>query len=134
MSFVEIIQNNPRISIILLSLVISLVVTIITHFLTDKKKMKEIRDKQKFLREEMKKYKDNPQKMMELNKQMMEDLPDQLKLSFKPTLVTMIPLLLLFSWLRGVFAITTIASTWIWWYILSSIAFSMIFRKIFDLQ
>ena len=100
----------------------------------DKKRMKEIKDKQKRLREEMKQYKDNPTKMMEINKQMMEDMPEQLKHSFKPMLVTIIPLLILFNWLRATFAITAIAGSWFWWYIISSIAFSMILRKVFGLQ
>ena len=72
--------------------------------------------------------------MMDLNKQMMEDMPEQMKHSFKPMLVTIIPLLILFAWLRGTFAETTIASTWFWWYLGSSLVFSMSLRKIFGLQ
>jgi len=130
----ELIQNSPRISIIVLSLLVTLFITIVTFFMTDRKRMKEIRDKQKELRQEIKKYRDNPAKMMELNKQMMEDMPEQLKHSFKPMLVTIIPLILLFGWLRATFASTSIASTWFWWYIGASIISSILLRKIFGLQ
>jgi uncharacterized membrane protein (DUF106 family) len=128
------IQNSPIISILLFSLLVTLFITVVNYFMIDKNKMKEIRDRQKELRLEMKKHKDNPEKMMELNKRMMEDMPEQLKHSFKPMLVTMIPILLFFSWLRTTYAATSLASTWIWWYIGSSIVFSIILRKIFGLQ
>lgn len=125
---------NARISILILSLLVTLFITIITYYMTDRKRMKELRDKQKALRIEIKKHKDNPQKMMELNKQMIEDMPEQLKHSFKPMLITMIPIIIIFAWLRSTFALTVIAKTWFWWYIGSSIVFSIILRKVFGLQ
>jgi len=130
----EFIQNNPRLAIILVSLLVALFITIISYFLTDKEKMKEMRQKQIELKKEMNLYKDNPQKMMEINKKMLEHMPEQMKMSLKPTLVTMIPLLIMFGWLRSTFAITTLASTWIWYYIVSSLIFSIILRKVFGLQ
>src|SRR3989344_6279229 len=120
MAINEFIQSsiwNARLSIIVLSFLVTLFITIITYYMTDRKRMKELRDKQKALRLEIKKYKDNPQKMMELNKQMMEDMPEQLKHSFKPMLVTIVPLLILFSWLKPTFSVTPLVSTWLWWYI-----------------
>ena len=134
MPLTELIQNNPRTAIIIFAFIVTLFITVVTHFMTDKKRMKEIKAKQKALRLEITKFKDNPAKMMELNNQMMEDMPEQLKHSFKPMLVTIIPLLILFGWLRATFAITSIEGTWFWWYIGSSIIFSMILRKIFGLQ
>lgn len=130
----ELIQTNPRIGIIVLSFIVTLAITIVTYFMTDREKMKEIKDRQKSLKEEMKKYRDNPEKMMELNKRMLEEMPEQFKHSLKPMLVTIIPLLILFGWLRATFSATEIASTWIWWYIGSSIIFSIFIRKIFGLQ
>ena len=70
--------------------------------------------------------------MMELNKQMMEDMPEQMKHSFKPMLVTMVPIIIMFGWLRANFA--EILPSWFWWYIISSIIFSISLRKIFGLQ
>jgi len=134
MAIVELIQNYPRTSIIVLAFIVTLFITIVNFFMVDRKRMKEIREKQKRLREEMKKFKDNPQKMMEINKQMMEDMPEQLKHSFKPMLVTIIPLIILFKWLRATYAITAISGSWFWWYIGASILFSMLLRKIFGLQ
>jgi len=134
MPITDFIQSNPKISIILLSFLVTLFITIINYFMIDREKMKEIKERQKSLREEMKKYKGNPEKMMELNQKMLADMPEQMKMSFKPMLITLIPLLILFAWLRTTFAETSIASSWIWWYIGSSIAFSIVIRKLFGLQ
>ena len=130
----EFVQNNPRMSMALIALVVSLAITIVTHFMSDKERLKEIKDKQKSLREEMKKHRDNPSKMMEINKKMMEDMPEQMKHSFKPMIITIIPLLILFKWLRSTFTLTSIASSWIWWYIGFSMFFSIALRKVFKLQ
>ena len=134
MPLTELIQSNPEISIVALAFLVSIAITLINYFMVDREKMKQIRQKQKQLREEMKKFKNNPEKVMEINKQMLEDMPEQLKMSFKPMLITLVPLLILFAWLKSTFAATSIASTWIWWYIGASIIFSIILSKAFGLQ
>ena len=68
MPIIELIQNNPRISIITLSFIVTIFITIVNFFMVDRTRMKEIKEKQKALRQEIKKFKDNPQKM---NKEMM---------------------------------------------------------------
>jgi len=134
MAIIDLIQNNPRISILLISLLVTIFITVVRYYMTDRERMKEIRTKQKELRKEMKEYRSNPEKMMELNKKMLEDMPEQMKQSFKPMLITLIPILLIFGWMRATYAITDIASTWLWWYIGSSIVFSIILSKVFGLQ
>ena len=132
MVLIELIQNYPRIAIIIFSFLVTLFITIVTYYMTDRVRMKELKEKQKALRKEIKKHRDNPQKMMELNKQMMEDMPEQLKHSFKPMMVTMIPIIIMFGWLRSTF--TDILPSWFWWYMISSIVFSMSLRKVLGLQ
>jgi len=133
MAITDLIQSNPKLSIILISLIVSILITVIRYFTVDKNKMKEIKEKQKKLREEMKQYKNNPEKMMEINKKMLEDFPEQMKQSFKPMIITIIPIILLFGWMKSIYAGTSIASTWIWWYIGASIIFSILLNKIFGL-
>ena len=113
MGLIDLIQNNPRISIIIFAFIVTSIVTVITYLMTDQKRMKEIKEKQKILKAEIKKHKHNPDKMMQLNKEMVEDMPEQLKLSMKPLLITIIPLIIFFGWLRSTYAITVIASTWL---------------------
>jgi uncharacterized membrane protein (DUF106 family) len=134
MAIGELIALYPRLSIIILAFLVSLFITIVNYYMIDKTKMKAIRDRQKDLRKEMKTCKDNPERMLEINQQMLADLPEQMKMSFKPMLITMIPLLILFAWLRSTFTGTAISGSWLWWYIGSSLIFSITIRKLFGLQ
>ena len=142
MAINELIQNNPRIAIIILSFIVTLFITIVTYYMTDREKMKEIKARQKELRKEMKQFRDNPDKMLELNKKMMEDMPEQLKLSMRPMMVTFIPIIIFFGWLRATFNATSLGGgtwffgwpVWIFWYIGFSILFSIGIRKTFGLQ
>jgi uncharacterized membrane protein (DUF106 family) len=134
MEIVNSIIANPKASIIIISLLVTIFMTVVRYFATDKKLMREIKEKQKWIKEEMKKYRDNADKTMELNKQMMEHFPAQMKQTFKLMLLTLIPLLILLGWLREVFAQTAIASTWIWWYVGFSMVFGIILGKIFKLD
>ena len=54
--------------------------------------------------------------------------------NFNQWIALAFPLLILFAWLRSTFAETAIAGTWLWWYIGTSIAFSIVIRKLFGLQ
>ena len=134
MDITPIIIQHPKPAILIISLLVTIFITIISYYVTDRNLMKEIKEKQKRLKEEMKIHKDNPQKMMEINKQMMEDFPKQMKQSMKISVITIIPLLLLFNWLRPTFTQTTLATNWIWWYIIASLIFSIVLRKVFKMD
>jgi|SRR3989344_6305560 len=134
MDITPIIIQYPKPAILIISLLVTIFITIISYYVTDRNLMKEIKEKQKRLKEEMKIHKDNPQKMMEINKQMMEDFPKQMKQSMKISVITIIPLLLLFNWLRPTFTQTTLATNWIWWYIIASLIFSIVLRKVFKMD
>jgi len=139
MPIVELMQTYPRISIILISLIVTIFITVVRYYMTDREKMKEIKERQKRLRKEIKEVKNEPEKMMKLQQQMLEDMPEQMKMSFKPMLITMIPILIVFKWMWSVYSTTALSSTylfpvWLWWYIGSSIIFSIILSKGFGLQ
>jgi len=91
----------PFLSVLIISFVISLVITLIYKLLTDQKKMKELREGIKLSQEELKKHRNDPKKMMEIQKKAMEKNMVYMTSSFKPTLVTMIPMLLIFIWLNA---------------------------------
>ncbi len=128
------ITTNPKTGLFIVSVILTFFITLISYFVTDHVKMKGIKEKQKRLREEMKLHKENPQKMMEIQKQMMEDFPHQMKESMKTSLITLIPVIFLFKWLSAVYATTSLASAWIWWYIAFSIIASIFMRKLFKLD
>jgi len=129
----ELMQSYPRISVILASLLISFFISLVNYLVLDKEKMHELKRKQKALQEEMKSHKDNPVKIMELQKEMFSHMGESFKHSLKPMLITFVPLILIFPIMRGVLLTTEIARTWFWWYLTASIIGSTIFRKLFKL-
>ena len=129
------IQQNPRASIIILALAISFFITLINYFFLDKEKMREIKERQKEMQKKMKEHQKNGEheKMLELQKEMLSDMGAMFRHSMKPMLITIVPILLLFSFIKNTYADTTIASTWFWWYLGTAIFGSMILRKVFKL-
>ena len=133
MALQELIQIYPHISIIIFSFIVSFFITLVNYFILPKDKMHAMKARQKELQAEMKLHKDNPSKMMELQKEMMGQSMEMMKHSFKPMLITMLPILIFFNYLRGWYSATILGNHWIWWYIGASIAASIIFRKLFKM-
>jgi uncharacterized membrane protein (DUF106 family) len=129
-SITSIIIAYPQVSIIVIALVVTLISMLVTLLLTDRNKMKEIRERQKKCQELMKQHKGDAKKTMEIQQEMLACSAEQMKSSFKPMLVTMIPFLLLFGFIRKVYAGTTISGSWFWYYLVTAIVSSMIYRKI----
>jgi uncharacterized membrane protein (DUF106 family) len=92
---------SPFWGIVILSLVISLIITIIYKYVTDQTKMKALKDKQKDFQKRIKELRSNPPEMMKVQKEAMSTNMEYMKHSFKPTLFTMIPILLIFGWMAG---------------------------------
>lgn len=100
---------GPFWTILLLSFLISLGVSIAYKYLTNQERLKELKEKLKKLQEDSKKNRDNPGKLMSLQKEMMSINAEYMKSSFKPTLITMLPIILIFGWFNGVLSFDPIA-------------------------
>jgi len=118
---------NPKVSIVVLSFLVTLFMTIVTKKFTNQSRMKELKDIQKACQIKLKGSKENPEEMKRIQKEMMECSMELMKHSFRPIFITFLPLILLFWWIRGVY--TPVLSGWIWWYILSGVVSSIILRK-----
>ncbi|MDP2925411.1 MAG: EMC3/TMCO1 family protein [Nanoarchaeota archaeon] len=116
--------------------IFTLITTLIQKYFTDQTTLKEIKKEQKILQEEIKKYRDNPEKIMELNKKQLEFIPRTMEITMRPTIYTIIPLVLFFRWFSDYFILSPYKffnfMTWFWFYLVFTIIFSMIFRKVFD--
>ena len=126
-------QSSPRLFVIIASVLVSLFVSGVNYFVLNKERMHEIKARQKALQEEMKNHKDNPQKMMELQKEMFSHMGESFKHSMKPMLITFIPIIIFFPIVRAALLDTAIGGSWFWWYLVTSLISSMIFRKLFKL-
>ena len=88
----------PVWSIMILAFMISLFITLIYKLVTDQHLMKSLKEDLKKHQEEMKKHKHDPEKVIKIQKKAMEKNMQYMMHSFKPTLFTFIPIILIFGW------------------------------------
>lgn len=93
----------PLLAVIFVSFVISLVSLLVTKFTTDQTEMKRLKDELDANQKKMKTLRDDPGKMMEIQKQTMATHAQYFRKSMIPTLVMLIPLGLLFNWMGAHF-------------------------------
>jgi len=117
-----------------LVLAISIVMTLVQKYGTDQDEMRAIKKRQKELQVEMKKYKDHPEKLMELNKEQFEFMGKMMKSSMGTIVYTAVPIVLLFRWLNDYFSavegVRLLGLSWFWFYLIATMIFSTVFRKV----
>ena len=119
---------------VIIVLLIALLTTLIQKYATDQVALKKLKADQKALQAEMKKYKDQPGKMAELQKQSMAAIPETFKLTSRSIVYTGVPFILLFRWFMDTFAALGDPKflgffTWFWFYLIFTMVFSGILRK-----
>jgi uncharacterized membrane protein (DUF106 family) len=101
---------NPLIATLIISVILAVLTTLVYKFASNQKKIKELKDKQKELQKKMKTIpKDQPEKMMGINSQMMKLSGPLMKESFKSTIWTIIPSILILTWMATNIAFAGIA-------------------------
>ncbi len=133
--FGSLIAWNPLWALIIISFGITLIITIAYKYLTNQEMMKKLKDDMKDHQKEIKANKDNTEKMIQLQKQIFDKNMKYMMHSLKPTIITFIPLILIFGYLRTSYTSLDLnflgfISSWIWTYILVSIIASMVLRKL----
>ena len=130
-AILALITAYPATSLIFISAVLTLVSTLVTKWLTNQEHLKSLKERQKVIQKDLKTCKPGEKKFEELQSELMQISMVMMKSSFKPLFVTLIPFLILFSWIRTNY--TTILPHWVWYYIISSLVFGMIYRKVFKM-
>jgi len=102
--FAPLLKLPPLLAIIILALFVSIMVILITKFMTDQALMKKLKEDIKDYQKQSKESKANPAKAMELQKKSMELNMKYMTHSLKPTIITFIPIILIFSWMSATFA------------------------------
>jgi uncharacterized membrane protein (DUF106 family) len=128
MNIIEVMTSNAKVSIAVFSVIVTLVSTLVQKHFTDQEHLKSLKKRQKEIQKEIKKSKD-PSVMQELNAEMLQLTGVMFKSSMKPMFVTIIPFLLLFSWLRSIY-VPILGNSWLWYYIGYSVLASIVLRKI----
>ncbi len=99
--FSPLLRMPPILAILLISFIITLLITLVYKYTTDQKKMKRIKEEMKESQKKIRELgKKEPQKAMELQQQAMKGNMEYMKSSFKATLYTFIPIIIIFGWLN----------------------------------
>ncbi len=92
---------GPFWALLIISLLISFVVSLVYKYATDQDVLKRLKEEMTLLRGQSRELREHPEKVMEVNKRMTELAMTQFKHTMKPTLFTLLPMLLIFGWLQG---------------------------------
>lgn len=125
---------NLNLGMTILVFIISIFMTLVQKYTTDQKTLKEMRAEQKLIQEQMKKLEVGSKEHTELNMKLMKFIGPMFKLSMRPIVYTAIPIILLFRWFSDYFVTSKFLFfgflNWFWFYLVGSIIFSSILRKI----
>ncbi|MBW2991948.1 DUF106 domain-containing protein [Candidatus Woesearchaeota archaeon] len=92
---------HPFWAIVLMSFVIALAMTLVYKWMTNQEQMKEMKERIKGFQKKMKELRDKPDEMMKIQKQAMEVNMKYMSHSMKPTLISFIPIILIFGWMHA---------------------------------
>ena len=128
---------NLTIGMLIIVFILSMITTLLQKYTTDQETLSELKKQQKEVQLEMKKYRDNPEKVMELQRSSMPVTMKIMELSMRSALYTIIPFILLFRWFMDYFSnagnpLFFGFITWFWFYLIFAIIFSSILRKWFN--
>lgn len=124
---------------ILLVAFITIIITLVQKYATDQVTLKSIKEENKKIQLEMKQHKNDAGKSAELMSKNLKLSWEMMQHSMRPIIFTGIPLVLLFRWFIDYFsAIPDFRFfgifSWLWFYLILSLVFSPIFRKLFKVH
>ncbi len=142
-------QQNNMIGVLVVSLFVSFIITVATAKLVDQELMKKYKKKIKKYQEEMSKLQKtgDTKKLKKVQGKMMGMQGEMMKLSFKPMIYTMLPIVVIFGWIPHIvpkdivvvvlpFSIPKYGTTlgWLGWYIFCSLPMSTLLKKIMNIE
>lgn len=134
---------NVTIGMILVTLVLNLITTLLQKYFTDQETLKQIKEEQKLIQQEMKLAKEHPEKSLELSKKSMELTMKAMPITMRPFVFTVIPFVLLIQWFYDFVKVQAAAGhpvlifgflSGIWAYIVLSIIWSLVLKKVFKVH
>ncbi len=125
---------DPLLGVSVVAASLTFITTIVYKYATDQHALKTLREELQRLQAEMKQEKDNPKKVMELQKTMFQKNMESMKHNLKPMIITFLPVILVFNWMRTTFTpFGKILFGYIGWlgtYIILTLILSIILRKL----
>ncbi len=99
--FGPLLKLGPLFTVIVLSLLVSLLMVFIYKWMTNQVEMKQLKGDIKKYQKEMRTLRKEPEKMMVVQKKVTKMNMKYMKESFKPTLITFIPIIIIFGWMNS---------------------------------
>src|SRR3989338_8907318 len=106
--FAPLLKLPPLLAVAILALLVSLIVILVTKYTTDQALMKKLKEDMKEHQKKIKELKNEPAKAMEMQKHAMESNMKYMMHSLKPTIITIIPIIVIFGWMSSIFAYESI--------------------------
>jgi uncharacterized membrane protein (DUF106 family) len=136
----EVFGLKPVYAIFAISVILSIFVTLVYKFATDQVVMRELKKELKKHQVQMKEHRSDSVKISEISKKSMDVNMKYMKQTMKPMLITMIPFFAIFQWMRGIFGEIIIFNLpmwphtlgWLGTYIIFSMIFTTVFRKLLN--
>ena len=105
--------QNPMLTVFFIGCLVSLFIVVLQKLLIDYDKMEAMQEQSKELQKELRaaQQSGDPKALAKVQKKQMEFLPQQtelMKMQFKPTIITMVPILLVFGGMYANHAISTL--------------------------
>lgn len=120
----------------IISLVVSLITVVVYKFTTDQVLMKHLKEEIDKLNKEARKHANDHKRAMQIQKDMFSKQMVMMRHSMTSTLITFLPIIILFSWLTDHLGAEKILNLyffkfgWLGSYIVFAIIFSIILRKV----
>ncbi|MBS3111704.1 DUF106 domain-containing protein [Candidatus Woesearchaeota archaeon] len=133
--FGSFVTQDPLLTLLGITFVMTLIVTLAYKYLTDQEKMKFLKNELKELQDKSKAAQGDAQKMKVHTSEMWKKNMEYMKHSFGVMLYTMIPFIILFGWLRVTYTgidlnFLGFIHSWLIIYIIFSMVLSSILRKV----
>lgn len=106
--FAPLLKLPAFLAVVIMALLVSLIIILITKFTTDQALMRKLKEEIKEHQTKIKELKNEPAKALVLQKKAMEVNMKYMTHSLKPTLITFIPIILIFGWMSAIFAYDSI--------------------------
>lgn len=102
--FAPLLKLPPLFSVLALSFIVSATIILVTKYMTNQTLMKQLKEELKEHQKRIKELRNEPAKAMEAQKKAMELNMKYMTHSLKPTIITFIPIILIFGWMSSTFA------------------------------
>jgi uncharacterized membrane protein (DUF106 family) len=146
---------NVMFGVLVMAILISAIIVFITSKVVDQREIRKMKEKMSKLQEKAREAqkKNDAKELSKINKELLAMQSKMMSNSIRPMLFTMVPIILIFSWMRQYHYLTSYIEShgylvalpfslpiwgskleWLGWYILCSIPASSLIRKILKVE